>query len=738
MQRWWSVLLATVLLGGCLPAGEESSVSEDAQPLPGGEMALDGDSPAPESDAEPPAPEPDAADPMADAAPPTPDADVPDMAPPPPPPPPPPSTETVFMLPIAQGQADWRDLAFLALVPASAHANNGRPVVIALREGAPLGDSAEDFLRRFEPSRAVIYGAPSVTVETEIVERPALTDLTTATVSAAAAWETADRVVLAPEDDYGHAVMASSLAALLDAPLFFVGSARAPAVDVELARLSPSEILVVGDADAAPEGSVSVTSADEVIEWLAEQGIDLDYVAVVNPNDRTGGRSQKLSLTAPVYTARHDGLVVATASAIPPDPATGRELGKTLRFLQGRYETLGHHPEHLALVGSFDVIPVNRTNSLFDVPEREWPVNDLPYGELDDDPFREIAVGRIFTDSIYRGSLLAARSVTYEMLMDGTWENRFIESGLWGFDELRAIMLNVGFEPPAHLTEAQINQNATLEASAILHKDHSHCTVLGNAFDVSTPALYAPAVVLSRGCSVAGLDLVETAAATVPGRMLGRGAIAFVGAPRNSIAGNTVTEVAFFNHVLAGQTLGQAMRSGFNNATVHYLDEGQDAGMRYVLDNEMLFGDPGLRFHVPSAPMTALATATRDGDVVTVTGPEEWTQVQFVPEQLAEWNYEGDLFMYVGPGAEPKTYWSGRYDNEDLYYTVALPLESPVRGLSQMDVVAAPLGWRGGHYLDTHQDGTHTLRWRVRLLDYGMETGVIAGQVDRAEFRLEP
>ena len=51
------------------------------------------------------------------------------------------------------------------------------------------------------------------------------------------------------------------------------------------------------------------------------------------------------------------------------------------------------------------------------------------------------------------------------------------------------------------------------------------------------------------------------------------------------------------------------MRSGLNHATIHYLDENSDAGMRYVLDNEMIFGGPGLVMTVPSAPMTRLAHA---------------------------------------------------------------------------------------------------------------------------------
>ena len=48
-----------------------------------------------------------------------------------------------------------------------------------------------------------------------------------------------------------------------------------------------------------------------------------------------------------------------------------------------------------------------------------------------------------------------------------------------------------------------------------------------------------------------------------------------------------------------------------------------------------------------------------------------------------------------------------------------------------------PLGWRGGHYIDRHQDGTQTVRWRVRLLDYNMQTGEMNQSLDEAGFRLE-
>ncbi len=578
-----------------------------------------------------------------------------------------------------------------------------------------------------------------MTPNAPVIDHIPLTDLTDVTIDLAASWQQSDYVILAPQYDYAKAVMASSLAGRLRSPLFFFDDTLSEAVHSEIERLSPQSIIVLGEIiQLELTNTAYLEDEDAMIAWLLDHAFPVDYIAVVNPNDRSAGRSQKLSLTAPIYTSRRDGIVVAVPTAIPDNPASGDGVATVTSYLESRYAQLGHHPEYLALVGSFDVIPIERRPSLFSVPERDWPVTDIPYGELDQDPFREVAVGRIFTDSLTRGSLLAARTTTYELLMDGHWENRFIETGLWGFDELRSIMTNVGFEPPEHLTQEDINQSPSLEVSAILHKDHSHCTVLGHAFDLNTPTFYAPAVVLSRGCSVAGIDLVNLETRTVPGDMLGRGAVAFIGAPRNSIAGNTVTEVAFFNHLLSGETLGQAMRSAFNNATIHYLDEGSNAAMRYVLDNEMLFGDPALAFHVPSDPITQPAHVTEADGLITVHAPEQWNRVQFVPEQLSEWNYTGDLYMYVGAGAEPKTYWAGQYDHEDLYYTVALtlPEDSSTGALTELTSFNQPLGWRGGHYIDHHQDGTKTVRWRVRLLDYDMSTGVLIDEVPNITYQL--
>jgi len=170
--------------------------------------------------------------------------------------------------------------------------------------------------------------------------------------------------------------------------------------------------------------------------------------------------------------------------------------------------------------------------------------------------------------------------------------------------------------------------------------------------------------------------------------------------------------------------------------TVHWLDENNNAGVRYSLDIEMLYGDPAMRVSIPGEALTAPAMAVQSNSEITLTGPEEWTLVPFKPDQLAEWNYTGDLNMYTAPGVTARTYWSGQHDNADLYYGVDIPVEPVATSVEQLDTLGAPLGLAGQAYIDTHPNGGQNMLFRVRMLDYDMYTGAVSGSVDTLRFQL--
>ncbi len=650
------------------------------------------------------------------------------------------------MLTLSSTHADPRDLNYLAAVPAATHVTGGQPSIIVLDETRQLADTDRDFLRRYQPAHGYMIGrGPDRLPHTGPVSAIAPHDeADPQRVSRALAeqlWTGSERIVVVDPSAYEHALVASSLAARLRCPLLF--STDSVQLRPVLDSLGVQEVLWIGPAPsntALSRGRLTrLLDLDAVSSWLVGQGMPVDYLALTNVADREGGRAQKMSLSAAMLAARRQGMVLPVDHPIPTPAVAPEERHPLVGELADHYAALGHPPEYLALVGHFDSLPVTRYPSIFGIPVKEHPVSDFPYADIDPDPFADISIGRIVAHDIQDASLLVSRISTYEQLEDGHWDQHFIETGRWGYDELRALFENVGFGAPEHLSKEEIKSSSTIEAAAILHKDHSYTTNLGHAFDLQSEALLAPSVVMSNGCRVAGMDLVGPDDQSIVTHLIGRGAVAFVGASRDSTARNTLIQVSMWNQVLAGRSIGHAFKDGWNEMLVHWLDEGHHGGMRYSVDIEMLFGDPAMRVSLPAAPRTMPAHATRTGDVVSVTPPQAWTLVPFVPAQLSEWNYSDDLFMYVGPGASPLTYWAGAHDREELYFNVALPLgsDSPFTTVVPDSEHPAPLGWGGGAHIDEHHDGSRTLRWRVRLLDYDMSNGDIMHAMSTARFRLE-
>ena len=467
--------------------------------------------------------------------------------------------------------------------------------------------------------------------------------------------------------------------------------------------------------DTAPssltDDQVTLNGVDEVLEWVTDRDISVNYLAVTNVNDRTSGRSQKASMMAPMYAALNDGLTIPVSIPMPTLVVSDGGEHPVLPILDDVYDELGSPPDHLAIVGAHDALPQMRKPTIFDNPLEEQPVSDLPYAQTDDDAFIDISIGRIVGDTVEELSTIATRTAQYNRLQDGHWEYNIVEAGLWGFDELRSLNVNVDFEDSRHLTQEEIETAGSLEIAAFLHKDHSYCQVLGHAVDIYTPTLFAPAITVSRGCSVGGMDLLNADQRSIVDHLFGQGIVAFVGAARNAIAYNTIIEVSLWNQLLEGHTLGESFKHGINDAIVHWLDDGSSA-MRYSIDTEIVYGDPAFRLYVPGPYRTEPAAQDFDGTTLTVTAPELWTVVEYHPEQLAEWGYGGDLFMYTAPGAIPRTYWAGSYDHEDMYFGVQLHLDEVPSSVVELGSYPSPLGWGGNFHVDHHADGTASAMWR--------------------------
>jgi hypothetical protein len=368
------------------------------------------------------------------------------------------------------------------------------------------------------------------------------------------------------------------------------------------------------------------------------------------------------------------------------------------------------------------------------------PPSDLAYGNVDLDPFIELALGRFVAEDGAAGTLLAARSLAYTNLITPTSSDRF---GLAGWERVCAPLFeNVGFAPPLVQDDgpAFTSDSPFASVAVLVHNAHSSWFQIGNSYAHDSRVLLAPCVVESAGCSPASLDQ-DPDGRSVALRLLRNGAIGFVGNVRRAVAQQELYRSEFWNAVLAGESLGKANRSAQNRMLVAVLANGEkEHGLhRYELYNEAFYGDPALVLHLPKAPQKAPARVeVHDRDVVVHAPAEWWRAEDFI---VPDWNYTESPAIYAwrGAGVGIESIWDGEHhrNREVLVYTAEVRTTRRVNGLEAVKPAPAPLGWDGKFFVDEHADGSRSVYFRVQLIDVDMAAGKVLQQVESLRFRLD-
>lgn len=627
-------------------------------------------------------------------------------------------------------EADPRDLDFLAAIAAATALTDGAPAVLAIDGGTLELPAVADYIDRYDPQLVVGIGIDP-TEGNSAAEQVAVEGAGGAISLAATVWSRSPYAVVCDHEDMEAALLGSGLAARLRAPLLLWDGGNDDELDSLLVALQTEQVVVLGALDVDLTAStVPLVNAADVITWMDGAGLAIDYFAAVNPADRSGADGPKLSLLGPVFAARRDGFV-----ALLPDSQNYEDVVDTLAAHRA---ALGRHPEYLALVGSTEAIPFAQVDNPLGWEDTPQLMTDAPYAQADEDPFLEMAVGRVIAEDLVLGSLLAARISTYEQLQDGQWERSLVDSGRWGSPELKPLLRNVGFEETVDGVGTHLSAFERLEVSFLLHSDHSNHELLGEAFDLSTETLLAPAVVVSAGCSVSGLDLDASMwHRSIVKHLLGQGAVAVLGAPRNAITQNSQLQTAFVNRLIEGHTLGQAFREGYASLTLNVLDNPDDSGSEHARHNVLLVGDPALTIFVPAAPVEALpALEGEDGSWETVAPGDPFFDP--VPEiLLEEWGWDEELYAVAVPGLDSHTYWGAGHDFQVLYYIAAVTADGPITSVTQEAGIPDDLGWTGGFHIDEHQDGTQTALWRTRFLELDLGSGEVVQQLERIAYSVE-
>lgn len=751
-------------------------------------------------------------------------------------------------------EPSWRDMAFLAAIPASEAVNAGGASLIAV-DAAAIGAEIQDYARRYQAqsvmvladsSRAKVFQASWPVASARFTPVPVTSAEHASLALSRRFWTQSPVAVLCRADDYASGLMAASVAAKVKAPLIFLGASGAsPAAQAELRRLRVRELISIGAPAPAWTGSrITLTTSQDVMRWARNRRLNVSYLAAVNPRDRGQFVTRKLSLVGSQLAAGRGGLVVplpyqtewkrAFATQVRPGAlpagvsagkapaksgvlAVGRSqipfiltgdneddnlrlsvdlrgdgryarrfvsgqtldiegrtwaisLGKRTKFgqtdvhltwptgqeiraeLERHYATLGRIPEHLCLVGFPDALP----HAIFGrggIVEEQ--TSDLPFALVGQAEFAQIGVARLIAESLSFGSLYAARALTYSDLRHPSWQQSASQAE-WE-NSMGPLFENVGFSTPYHLSAEKVpwlvrpeegqegkrapsfDQSSPLARSAILaHSEHSWWQSLGSMFRWDATVLLAPTVVESGGCGTAALDR-ESNNRSVVARLLRLGAVGFSGGSRELPAQSQPLRMAFWNGILAGETLGQAHRRALNAGLLVVKDEGEgpDGPYRFCTQVRMQFGDPALAIHVPSAPRVAPARTVVEGNTVSVYGPGDWWIVKtIVPPDWKDWAGK-DLFAVRGPGAIAMSTWTGDgHDKETMIIKAEFTTTRRIKSISPRDAPPAPLGWRGKWYTQANPDGTFTHRFSVRMIDFDQVKGEIRRTVDRLDFRI--
>ncbi len=366
-------------------------------------------------------------------------------------------------------------------------------------------------------------------------------------------------------------------------------------------------------------------------------------------------------------------------------------------------------------------------------------VSDIAIAQTDADPFVDLAMARFVAEDLPSATLLACRGFVHPTFRERSYAHHFATAEWAGWD-LKTLFEAAGMQFAGHHDGKDFVAPGSPLANVALveHGSHAMWTAMGKTCSWDSAVLLAPCLIDSTGCSTAALDM-DPEHRSVALRMLRNGALAFVGNRRRGAAQQELFHTEFLNAVLAGQSLGQANRAALNRVMVAMLDgEGIDPHMlRYQLHSATAFGDPAVHFDLLPKEWQGLARIDAQNLRATVTAPPTWYRSDYTP--LAEWGCPvAKLYTWRAPGIGTDSAWTGpRKRNADrAVFTAEVRTKRRVDKVEAIGNPDGALGFGGRFFVDEHEDGTRSIYWRVRLIDFDMESGEIVAQRQRAEFRL--
>lgn len=472
----------------------------------------------------------------------------------------------------------------------------------------------------------------------------------------------------------------------------------------------------------------------ETSQWWAQ--FDL------NGNGRFDGADEEPVRTGGVvplgdrrYVVDLDVLENARGTAVWLTAPTPADIVEHIARYRG---VIGAEPRYLCFVGWPEAVPLAITGDAQGIDTDL--VTDHPYAQTDADPFVDVAFARFIAEDLPSATLQACRGLTLRDIRDpelagryGTaeWSDRATNANQFELAGLRCEGHHAGLSAIAE-------GSPLTRVGALFHDSHSYWLAIGSTYSWDTATLLSPCFVVSMGCSPASLDQ-DPGHRSVAAHLLRNGAVAFVGNGRRGIAECNLYFTEMLNALLRGETLGEAHRTALNRSMAAILEKGQQerGPYRYEQDHVAAYGDPALDLGLRIARGKHPARVLVRGSIAEVVAPPEIERVEYAP--LQEWKCRfAKLWTWNGLGLGTEASWRGgdNYNVHDLLLTAEVTSRRPYVGVEPLDKPPAPLGWTGSCFVDKHADGTRTLYWRCRFVDFDQTTGRVRRQIGKLRFRL--
>ncbi len=214
-------------------------------------------------------------------------------------------------------------------------------------------------------------------------------------------WTDPDKSVVV--EDYAHALLMAPYASMKNYPIFIYEKQYTDEAIWKMGTVYANEIVTCGNTGYNNKG-VTVVSEDDVLQFTINaaktEGVDLEYLSVVNPNDiPSSANTGYLSSYGAAFANIHNGAVITTR-------ANTNEINTKIHDADTLFAQNGMTLRHICIVGDHISVPM--------INQGGTP-SDNSYADFDGDRYTiERSIGRIFALEIQDISHYFDRVANYQ------------------------------------------------------------------------------------------------------------------------------------------------------------------------------------------------------------------------------------------------------------------------------------------------------------------------------------